>query len=257
MPPLGGRACGSPKRPTERPPSPFAFATLRGAAWRSVDEREPIRDPSQLKRPLYVSRTAHEQELPSALGRDTDRHICELDPGRVHEVQPAEVKHNRLRSALECRHQGHVKLVSGGKIQLSAWLYDVPVGTTADTDRELGLLANPELFGEAHIDTSAWELSEPVVQARSLAERLVLTFWVSPKRVAGCDGARAAGNIAHLFRRIKSEFDVALAAIFVDPPDPLKERSALPADPLFTPQIYLHADIAIKERALALTRKFR
>jgi hypothetical protein len=100
-------------------------------------------------------RPAHEGELPSALGCDMGRHSDEVDPAGVHELKSAQVKHDRLRAALECCHQSRVKLVSGGEIQLSAWPYDVPAGTTTNANCELGLLANPELFGEAHLDTSA------------------------------------------------------------------------------------------------------
>jgi hypothetical protein len=70
-----------------------------------------------------------------------------------------------------------VKLVCGGEIKFAVWLYDVPARTAAGGDLKLGVLPNLELFGEAHIDTSAWELSDrrrPGPEA--LAERRVVAM---------------------------------------------------------------------------------
>jgi hypothetical protein len=83
---------------------------------------EAGRDPSQVTRSQDAFRTAHEEELETALRRDAGRHKCELGRGAVHELQSAEVKHNRPRSALECRHQSRVKVVSYREIKLSMGL---------------------------------------------------------------------------------------------------------------------------------------
>jgi hypothetical protein len=119
-----------------------------------------VGDPGDVKDPLDLSRTAPQKELTVALARDTHPQVDDLDPAGVDELQSAEIKYDRLRVALQGSHQGCVKLIPRGEIQFSVRLYDVPVGTAAEANLELDVVSNPELFGEAHIDTSALELSD-------------------------------------------------------------------------------------------------